>query len=546
MTSFSEMHQTTVTEFLSGVVIIDDKINFTTDKDDMKTTTPVGSGPATTKQTVGEGSVAPAEAIDDTLYANDIIKDFSEAGIHCVTKEWGDTEKGQALPKLAEKSDIVVVDWQMGDTGEEATRLIKDLIKANSDEFKYIVIYTAEPEKAFKGIQGTEFEGLVKKATGTNIFDFTITDEINIAHRIQIIEKDGDQSGLCNQIIEGFAEFSEGFLRNAALNGLTSIRKNTFKLLSIYPKELDKSAISHFTNLQASKEAFDHAELFFRDYIGNLISDNLKDIVTYSNGIKNSVNKETILKYLKNESELYFLNKNKKAEQRDISEFFNAKSFTDYCTEFEKFSILKTDGKEISEKDKSKLKSGTLKFLKEGKLSISIEDEEKNLEAFSINDCTRDRMLFSNEPILNFPLKFGVIIKGPKIEPKEGGDGEDYFLCLQPLCDSVRLTNSTNFIFIKLDSNKNKVDFIVKDGAKQLSLSTSSMPHKVLKLIEFEPISKTGDVRTNEQKIFEAKDKTQYTWLAELKENYTQTVAHTLFSNGTRIGMDKFEWLRQK
>ena len=373
-----------------------------------------------------------------------------------------------------------------------------------------------------------------EKSKRIGVFDFVVDGQANIAHRIEIIKKNGDQSNLCQLIIEGFSEFSEGFLRNVALNSLISLRKNTFKLLSLYPKELDLAAISHFTNLQSNKKEFGHAELLFRDYIGTLISDNLKDIVLYSNGTKKSLCIETISKYLENQSKLYSFITAEKFKNFSIENILSANDIEAKKKIIEEIEFIEKISVDNKNPQLAKIRKGF------------IEDNEDNLKSFSISDCTRNREVFSNEPKFNYPLKFGVIIKGPNSEEAADKTSCSYFLCLQPLCDSVRLSGPTDFIFVKLSLNEDDVNFIIRDRTDLISLNSNNMPHKVLKLIEFESEIEFGDIRTSDKKMFTAKNGIQYTWITELKDSYAQTVSHTLFSSGTRVGMDKFEWLRNK
>lgn len=526
MSDFQEQQIQTVQNFLNGVVVIDDKIKFT-DTSVKALSTPQDDDLEDTAPDLND----PAKGAQSEIQAKEIIESFSNLGIHCVTYPW-DT-KDTELPSIALNTDIAIFDWTLG--GNTAEPLIKELMEKSKDCFRYIVVYTSEtPGDIVLRIKDISIDSCeIMLPQKGNIIDYKYKNESHVCYRVEIIKK-GDDSELCKKIVEGFSEFSSGFLRNAMLNGITSIRKNAFKLLALYPKKLDNAAISHFTALQSSPDMFDQASLAFHDYISGLISDNISDILLYSKSLKNSLTKKTIISALEDNGSIWALGDKKEIENIDYKTLIGAKTHS-------KFRGLVIDrlidpDKEKLEKLKTKIKAG----FNNSKEAIRIENNIDALKEFSHNDCCRSRARFSSSEKSNHPLKFGTVIFREDV----------YYLCLQPLCDSIRLksTKETIFPFVQLEFRKNNKSFkyVIKKDGDFIGLRAVNKPHQSLHSFGFMANKETGDVRTDGNNIFKGCSEQEFMWVAELKESYVQGLAHSIATQGTRIGMEQFEWLRHK
>jgi|GEM_PF-1714237 len=534
MTNFEQLHKKTVQNFLSGVVVIDDNIKFT-------------EAPAVRLETpddedeLGVGVVETSDNSDATsgskseIQAKSVIDPFSKLGIHCVAYEW--TDEDTKLPPIALNTDIAIFDWKLGEGNRVTTAksLIVKLIENSKDCFRYIVIYTSEDLK--KITAEIDSLGVANYSSKLNdeaqMVDFTSDSEAHVSIRIQVIEKN-DDSELCQKVIDGFATFSSGFLRNATLSGITSIRKNTFKLLSLYSKKLDKAAISHFTSLQSSAEMFDQASLSFHDYISGLLSDNISDVLLYSEDLKASVSQETIISILDEEGPFFCLECNGITKKIKYPSVIQAE---DHAT-FKKNII---ENLEIQEgQNLENLKDKVIKNLENGRDAVSIENITEHFKELSHDCCCRNRAIFSSPQKPSHPLKFGTIIFRE----------DAYYMCLQPLCDSIRLSidKPTTFPFVKLEECKDKssFDFVLKIKSKFVGFRSVAKPHQSINSFDFTANEATKDVRANEDNIFIDTEEKQSNWVAELKQSYAQELAQTISTSSTRIGMDKFEWLRRK
>ncbi len=548
MTDFECKYKETVKKFLSGVVIIDDNISWENIKADDKLKIPAGK-PSLNEEMSNPDMPEAAKRPDSSINAREIINSFSKEGIHCVVFPW---EKSSSdLPLITMNTDIAIFDWKLSETDNKKTAelLIRELIENSKNCFRYIVIYTIEDKKSVADIvKGLKIENCARvKSPQENIIDYKYGTDSHVSYRVQIIKK-VDDSKLCDAVINGFSNFNAGFLRNAILTSITSIRENTFKLLSLYPDTLDKAAISHFTSLQSSPLMFDQASTAFHDYISKIISDNILDVLLYSESLEEALNSKIIISALefakaKESISIFLHEKNEKIDTIDYEQLIQSVTHD----EFKKIIV---DGLDVSisgnnQEDQLKTIENKIKTsFSNGKNFIRIEGKVEAFIEFSYNDCCRGYEKFSPSGRSERPLKFGTIVT----------DENNYYLCLQPLCDSIRLNENTAFPFVRLESvdlenamsNNKPFSYVVKKDGKFIALKAFKKPHQTLCSFMFSPDKATKSVQSDQSKSFKNVDGKTFDWIAELKEPYTQIIMHNIAAHGTRIGVDKFEWLRHK
>jgi len=137
-------------------------------------------------------------------------------------------------------------------------------------------------------------------------------------------------------------------------------------------------------------------------------------------------------------------------------------------------------------------------------------------------------------------------------------DLNEYYMCIQPLCDSIRLSYNVakKFIFIKLskkefditEENKKGFNIIVNDGGNDIYLkanedtstldvfsftASSGNDKAIIKIGETIQGNNNNDVIVN------------FTFLAQLKKSPSQRIAMRFLHKITRVGFDEFEWLRR-
>ncbi|QSR24035.1 hypothetical protein CFH99_00140 [Nocardioides aromaticivorans] len=159
------------------------------------------------------------------------------------------------------------------------------------------------------------------------------------------------------------------------------------------------------------------------------------------------------------------------------------------------------------------------------------------------------------DPVIRKPiLHLGTVLRD---------SANHYWLCIMPVCDAVRVPiDGRPFLMTPLDVAKEGQEFDIvvpveasaaeveirsDHGFGWLKLRTGAASHQVTV-----PVFRPGDdlvVRPDGDKPSEWKFKAkhygkQFFWVAELRRNHAQRVAHDYATKATRIGLDESEWLR--
>jgi len=124
---------------------------------------------------------------------------------------------------------------------------------------------------------------------------------------------------------------------------------------------------------------------------------------------------------------------------------------------------------------------------------------------------------------------------------------DEYWLCIQPLCDSVRLKGPRKFPLLPLVKQGSEAMIRAGDGAA-LAVSFSK-PYELL-VTEFEPsgdeesvLAQREDPEGNDW-YFEA-NQTRYRAVCRLRSEFTQQAVQKFTSGVARAGVDSSEWLRR-
>ena len=133
-------------------------------------------------------------------------------------------------------------------------------------------------------------------------------------------------------------------------------------------------------------------------------------------------------------------------------------------------------------------------------------------------------------------------------------DQEDnrYLLCIQPVCDSVRLQGDTVFVFVQLtiiDSHSNKsISHVVFNRENEIVELLYQPKSYLCTTIVFAPDGKTQQVITKSGNSGEAyfidKGSKKYTWIDQLRTSHAQRAVEKLARELSRVGLTESEWLR--
>lgn len=473
---------------------------------------------------------------------------------------------------IAKKADITILDWRMNfkkvvediseeedeedidPRGKHTLNILKQVLKdedSYEDGLKLILIYTGETD--LRAIADEIEKHLDKKVWNRNN-DFEIASEYRkiivigkpslatkLTYTKQLLSQVVKYDDLSEYVIVEFTKMTSGLVSNMAIDAITSLRKNTSKILKIYNKNVDPAYLAHRALLQIPDDA------------GDLIKESLVStfsaIIDYADVLRHCSYApiKDWIGYQKFSEKTFSVKKNSvkitKIELRNWQSrgMFNA--IKDACVkQHPKIPIADSliDSVIRDKKD-------ALEYFTPDSLTLVNSNED-----FSI--LTHHK---SNYATLNYipKLTLGTVIRGVRTNT--------YWICIQQKCDSVRIVGneSRKFLFLpleKIDGDK-KFNFLALVEGNYLKLKINFNTHQ-LRTIKFNATlnemvtaRKFGSNRKNifipvynkKHIKYDNSFDENFEWIMDLKDGHAQRVANHFSSQLSRVGLDESEWLRR-
>ena len=504
--SFACFSREIVQEFLHTTLLIDDRAY--QNPHSGSPTPPPQILRVPTRETEANPFVNPqtASADDKGIDIEKIIDGFSNNNIICGVIRYV-AQNTDVFLNLAIKSDILVLDWELKrNSSDEAKDIIKKLLdKDKSSRLRMICIYTGsidlsqiEDEVVVllgDGVHSIAKHRLRKDATVISIYAKPDARE-HMPPGESAFAIDYDK--LPESLISDFTLAFSGLLRNAAMRALTHIRNNTFKILYHFFDSIDAPYLAHRCLLPNPKDA----EQYGVDIISALIVEAMRD--------------EDVSTYLNSER---------------VIEWINCQSFSDVIyngTKYDRINLI--NGSHFSDlKSKDRFFNKNKAFL----TSLFL----KHVSSLNLNHTFS--YLTSMCSFKQHVLHIGSILKDTD---------NSYYFCIQPECDSVRLSSVQNFVFIKISDKDPNGNFnIILPSKHQYVEKLLSMTHKHLLIIPFSPVAGNDRIILEVGKEINAPppDSKVYTFIAQMRSVPAHRFVSHYLKNISRIGIDEFEWLRR-
>jgi hypothetical protein len=540
-TSFIEYSQCVAQRFLQSVIAIDDKMNF-------ESKTEVTSKVVVKLPTKGPFGIIPTKTpaskkpLNDELIYQDLSTSFAEKGIVCGGfKPLLDPEQSvSAIVKSSKNADITILDWQMdngGTKGDLAKNTIAAIARGDIEEngrMRLIAVYTAETVDDVVQLLADYLKSEYCVVVNDNSISF---EHIELNHwKIDVVHKSIDETQLPEVLINSFAQLTTGLLSNAALSAISDVRDKTHNILHKFNPTLDSAYLSQVFGLLSLSKVREKCHEVAFDYASELISEELKSLLQISENLKHTLSEETLLTWpaYRNES--------------DEENYFHLKHSNNKEVNFDNddlSSILKIEKDEDLDALKGRFEIGSLKKFESNRVTFCVNGEESTpLHDLSIiESLRRDNRTIPQD---FYPaLKLGSIIK--HIEQNK------YYVCLQPLCDSTRIINSTSFLLLSVSEDKDNFTHVIKYNNEYIFLKIKSAAD----LISTAIFTHCSDERAiiprqkGSSLVYEAKEEfsgntIEFEWIAEFKIGVASSIVNDVSSKINRVGLDTFEWLRLK
>lgn len=549
--SFFDVSRSIAEKFIQTVVAVDDQISFGESENKVldKVIEPH-------QNSSGLGEIEQIDNLEEDFdklnspYENDLnyqelSKCFAEKSILCsalktFTGEGGKERTIEATVKIAKRADITILDWQMesehADYGKIASASVKKLLDfdvENNGRLRLILIYTSEDISTVLRKLREQLDGFGATIKKTNEISFS---GVNLQLcKIVVITKEVSIEELVDSSINEFTKITCGLLSNATLAAITEIRDKTHHHLYKFNSKLDSAYVSHVIGLISSPEMRESAHEVAFDYAVDLISEEIKSDLQTSGNLKRSLTSEImgewpVFKNPRNDNILSI-----SVGDKDPVVFGNQR--------MEKILSVKTDEElkiilnevppfpKIGKKNSfESFRDSYIQFKWVGENNT---DEHLELSAL---ECLRRDPLSINDLNFESVLKQGTIIR----------KDDTYYVCIQPICDSVRLDGPTNFLFLKAEKvDDNNFSHVVRhrEGYKCLRFKSTS---RFVSLIEFTPRDKMIRATKNQDSeyVFHSTNEDCYEWCGEFKQAIYQEIVNSVTASIARVGFDSFEWLR--
>ena len=496
-----------------------------------------GNSHSDPSETPSNGQGAEVSRDDVPLVYKPLVEAFARLGLVCAvlntTQEELQGEKDIAdsgVVQGAKRADIVVLDWKIGDSyGDETLRIMRRILEddGSTPRLRLFCIYTGEP-----GLPDIHEES---KQTIDEFYDkypLVADDEsLRISKgpvHLCIIPKEGTKSpgtpGIAEAqlpecLVSQFASMTSGILPNVALAGLAVLRDETPRVLAKFNTSLDSAYLGHRMLLPNPVEAQGHLV----EALGAELLSILEDRRPGEEGSLDAI--EGWLRERIGEDSI----------QVDIPTGISGKTDpVEMRVELLKSGI---DGvKNIKPKKSEVTNRGTGIFTKD-------DDSAKRSDREFASLLSLKTRYQETRPALTL----GTIVR----EVRETGAGE-YYLCLQPKCDAVRLEGPTGFPLIPLiqtQENKRFTWVVEELNGNWLYLHINPKPNR-LRVPSFEPgDNPPGQVSASEREggyFFRDTTCVEYQWVAALKDEHALKIAGEVSAQLGRPGPNDSEWLRKQ
>ena len=488
----------------------------------------------------GETPVRPSE----------LIREFLRAGVVCSVLEAPDDSEGpdglvtQVL-KGAKIADLLILDWLMPRDRPLTIEAIRAVATQYPDHLTVIVVYTDVQDLSGieqRLIDAVEFksveEGIVRRS---NTVVLVIGKPRRVATEGEAHRRAASYCELPEMIFADLERIFRGLMPRFAFSGINALRESAPRTLAVFNAGLDAGAVIHRALLPEPADAATHfVRLLASDFEQTLHDERVGDL-WHIDSLPDSLETLTFT------AELGPLTQRLRSLQpsEDLAEDAREKALEELRR------LKKFGGEELAREAIARGLSEFRAFgLTESSMRKAIPELTDSLDGADASNhklaAMMDSVGFGN---VAPRLELGVILLGPIASDSQLADegaGQQMLLCVQPLCDGVRLREACAFPFVPILQGTDASEAMIRDlKGEHTGISFATNLHRLLQ-VQFVP-SETGAVvaqGVSPNWHFTSEDRTRYRAVTRLRPDRAAQVAHALGSAATRVGTDQSEWLR--
>jgi hypothetical protein len=493
---------------------------------------------------------------DHSLDITSLSDSFADQGIACAfvfPKDGDDDEtKSTRVLKAVATSDLVIIDWYLSKKSPLLTRKLLTKIAskdaAEKGRMRLICVYTGQPEVA--DVTRLAIESLKKGNLNFNVEDIDAGFAQGPHHLLVVLnKKQKSAQALPEYLINEFTKLADGLLPVFALSAVAAIRKNVHHIAARFSAELDPAYVANRLITDPPHDITElMRELFISECDSALGLEKVSDLNLEPEHIK-----------------LWLDAKNQPKNEQEDNGFKVDRMFLhglNYGRVCDKEAILNIHN---PSEDITRQK---LNAKKRGLISLALQDSEDaglrrvNTERRFARLVSFKREMYGENKLSSDhgwqpTLTLGSIIKlYPKLEASSNSDSQEiqpeYFYCLTPLCDTVRLYgNKQKFIFLRLESGRSKkVSLLLEEKGKSepTKLCFEPTPSNIevfcfIGDLKLGRVLATKNMSTDEL-LFTDTEENSFEWLGEVRISRAMRDMAELNRTWLRFGINDSEYLR--
>lgn len=501
----------------------------------------------------------PVDAQD--LHTEAIVEGFADLGVNCAVLAPGAENREldeRRVKLLAARSDVVILDWIIRPTspetvastqGQTSLSMLIDILRLDMEaggRLRLVCIYSGKQNIA-------EIVIAVKDALASNFeIAFSESDGLRIdigSARIVFLSKERDvptpgtstvkAEDLPMRVLDEFRQFAaSGLLPEIAMQSLSAVRGQAHRLLRRFSRDLDPALVSH-----RSVTSPTHAVELSLALVGDELSAIVEAEVT-TRVLSDAQITEYVEKAFEGRVDALYWKPGKLEPSPPLSSDLARTALTAGVDDDDR--ICGTDARFDRKISRVSL------LIPGGKDVVRTRATQVELGFSALSLLSRDSAFDGRQnprPI----LQVGTVLRLPSLAASASAEGfraDDFLICLQPLCDSVRLMAPTKFPMLQLqEGDHQKHDYVISRDGSFITLKALSTRLRDISLPVFNPSAERqaviADWSDDEGWFFSDTGGTRYLWHGNLRFAIAHKLLNSVAQAAGRIGINEYEHLRR-
>jgi hypothetical protein len=510
---------TAISDYFRTALLIDDRV-----EPDYRAPEELDSDKASTPDAEPEpGLEVPPEEDETPVRPSSLVSAFLNEDVVCSVVEPSAESSDIVEMALcgARIADLLILDWLLFGNASATVDAIREISEQNKSRLRVIVVFTGAhslSDVAGRLVEDVGFEGddFVLRRGNTVVLVFGKPGP-PLTGGEDRRQPSSDYRDLPRMIRDDLEMVFKGLMPELAFRGISTLRESVPRILATFNSDLDAAALVHRALLP---EPADAGPQFVR-----LLASDLEQAL----------------------------------HDERVGEIWDPESVRTYCEhtppsgspaqlaqKLRSNQDVRNQGvlKDLESADDLKL---VREAISNGLSGVGMADSAVRRAvsdlAVAVGDAAAHEslaVLMSSTSLGETPprLELGVVLRS--------ADGH-YWLCIQPLCDSVRLEGVRAFPLLPLTLKPSRPAAMIRTPeGDAIRIGFESSPHR-LAMPEFSPTHERAVIAGGDPSNwhFTSNDGSRYRAITRLRPEVAAQAAHGLASAASRAGADVSEWMRQ-